>query len=600
MLSKEAKGIQGFVSLLHRYFSPNRSISPGISGKKGKFHSRPCNEVGPAFEHLEERVLLSASIEPSVFESLQTESSGPAARCAIVQANFGNVGEPGILGDYNCDGVVSAGDLAYAQMLGVDSGEPVGLANAYTTVQSNFGAVSLESELPIEGTGRLPGDANDDGVVSAGDYASVQANFGSTGIVLTDPYVDVRGYASFSDAVAAIGTTNATLLIPDLQNVDSNVFVGTNITLEFLQGGSLYIGSNITLAIGGEIDAGLHNIFQGSGNVVFGTYSNTSALYPQWFGAKLDGATDDIDAMEKTVACLQASGGGEIHITNKMVIGRTLVFTGSIQNLPAQSPNYYGLIKVKGTGPNAGIYGTVSTGNLVQLGTTGNDNMEFRLDLEDLIIDGGMRNVTVIHGGVNDGNHTVNFDNLLIKGFSGSNSVGIDSGRITDSMIRNVVVQGQGSGKGIVARRSTMQLMDCRILYAEHGLYIPNTQEANAQMIGGGILVCQNCITFEGPSPSWNANYFMGTFLGENRVGTKIVNVVNPAPHGKDIAALTFQGCLFSSEDSSQPLLDFSDFYGPINLIGCAVWGQSLSTIVRVGPNVELVMIGNANLIQES
>ncbi len=54
-----------------------------------------------------------------------------------------------LTGDANHDGVVSAGD--------------------YASVQANFGNV---------GPG-IMGDANGDGVVSAGDYASVQANFGN-------------------------------------------------------------------------------------------------------------------------------------------------------------------------------------------------------------------------------------------------------------------------------------------------------------------------------------------------------------------------------------------------------------------------------------
>ena len=58
-------------------------------------------------------------------------------------------------GDANRDGVVSAGD--------------------YASVQANFGAT---------GNPGIPGDANGDGVVSAGDYASVQANFGSVAPVI--------------------------------------------------------------------------------------------------------------------------------------------------------------------------------------------------------------------------------------------------------------------------------------------------------------------------------------------------------------------------------------------------------------------------------
>ena len=56
-----------------------------------------------------------------------------------------------LLGDANGDGVVSAGD--------------------YASVQANFGNT---------GEPGIPGDANFDGVVSAGDYAIIQANFGAT------------------------------------------------------------------------------------------------------------------------------------------------------------------------------------------------------------------------------------------------------------------------------------------------------------------------------------------------------------------------------------------------------------------------------------
>ena len=61
-------------------------------------------------------------------------------------------------GDANHDGVVSAGD--------------------YASVQANFGNT---------GSPGIEGDANFDGVVSAGDYASVQANFGNTNSEQTVP-----------------------------------------------------------------------------------------------------------------------------------------------------------------------------------------------------------------------------------------------------------------------------------------------------------------------------------------------------------------------------------------------------------------------------
>jgi hypothetical protein len=62
----------------------------------------------------------------------------------------GEIFGPFLLGDANNDGVVSAGD--------------------YSSVQGKFGNT---------GDPDIPGDANCDGVVSAGDYSSVQANFGN-------------------------------------------------------------------------------------------------------------------------------------------------------------------------------------------------------------------------------------------------------------------------------------------------------------------------------------------------------------------------------------------------------------------------------------
>jgi hypothetical protein len=67
------------------------------------------------------------------------------------------VHEP-LAGDANRDGVVSAAD--------------------YAAIQAYFGQT---------GDPGMPGDANGDGVVSAGDYASVQANFGNTAPTMTIP-----------------------------------------------------------------------------------------------------------------------------------------------------------------------------------------------------------------------------------------------------------------------------------------------------------------------------------------------------------------------------------------------------------------------------
>ena len=108
-------------------------------------------------------MVLNQSIEARVpFAHTVTVAPGQM----ITDVNFGNrsslqsqvTGIPDlvstsvtVVGDANGDGVVSAGD--------------------YASVQANFGNT---------GEPFISGDANGDGVVSAGDYASVQANFGNT------------------------------------------------------------------------------------------------------------------------------------------------------------------------------------------------------------------------------------------------------------------------------------------------------------------------------------------------------------------------------------------------------------------------------------
>ena len=54
----------------------------------------------------------------------------------------------------------------------MQTGTAVVSAGDYASVQANFGSTGTPG-------GGLMGDANQDGVVSAGDYASVQANFGN-------------------------------------------------------------------------------------------------------------------------------------------------------------------------------------------------------------------------------------------------------------------------------------------------------------------------------------------------------------------------------------------------------------------------------------
>ena len=104
--------------------------------------------------------------------------------------------------------------------------------------------------------------------------------------------INVNFFSSFAIAVAAIGNAVTTLYIPDNQPVAGSIATPTTLTLKFGPAGFLSIATGKTVTINGNIDAGLTKIFScaGTGKVVL---NKVKEVYPQWWGAKGDGTTDD-------------------------------------------------------------------------------------------------------------------------------------------------------------------------------------------------------------------------------------------------------------------------------------------------------------------
>ncbi len=90
-------------------------------------------------------------------------------------------------------------------------------------------------------------------------------------------------YNSFAECVASIGGNQATIMIPNEQLITDNLIIPANITLEFIHGGSFNISAGKTVTINGTVEAGLYQIFEGTGTVVFGS-SSTIEVYPHWWG----------------------------------------------------------------------------------------------------------------------------------------------------------------------------------------------------------------------------------------------------------------------------------------------------------------------------
>jgi hypothetical protein len=114
------------------------------------------------------------------------------------------------------------------------------------------------------------------------------------------PVYDAAKYKSLAAAVSVIGTKDAVLLITNEQSIQANMTLPANIRLRFQAGGRLNIKQGVTFKINGPIEAGLFQIFTGKGLVNF-TSGSLKEVYPQWWGAKGDGKTDDTLAIQMAI-----------------------------------------------------------------------------------------------------------------------------------------------------------------------------------------------------------------------------------------------------------------------------------------------------------
>lgn len=119
-------------------------------------------------------------------------------------------------------------------------------------------------------------------------------------------------FASLSAAIQSAAADSKTLFITTKQRITSNTTIPANISIVVLKGGSFDIASGKTLRILGPFQAGLFQVFTGSGTV---TLSNAENFIPQWWGAKGDGVTDDYAGLQAAINAKIAGGQtGRVYI----------------------------------------------------------------------------------------------------------------------------------------------------------------------------------------------------------------------------------------------------------------------------------------------
>jgi hypothetical protein len=138
-------------------------------------------------------------------------------------------------------------------------------------------------------------------------------------------------YAALTKLInSTINGDQATILFPSgIFKLSSDITFPANISVWFVDGAMLSPNSGKTVTIMGPIDAGIYQIFTGSGTI--SGSPKVDKFYAQWFGAKGDGVADDTDSLQKAVNAAAGNilfiPAGRYMITSQINILRALTVT---------------------------------------------------------------------------------------------------------------------------------------------------------------------------------------------------------------------------------------------------------------------------------
>lgn len=302
---------------------------------------------------------------------------------------------------------------------------------------------TLEASLPAAGSeGKVIWlDDGPQGLV--GDFGSAIAHlFGYNWIA--------NAYSTLNAALAAISSTQATLVIGKSCSVTSTVTVPANVTLDFQGQGSLAIANGVTLTISGPIKAPRRQIFTytGTGVAILGNTASQTWVYPEWTGAGVGvAAAANLDNINNAIALFPAGGSG------------TLDFAGGIYDIDDQILTAGRHLWFKGAGTYATIIKQSTSASLIHgIRVTGTSKVLRVTDLSinmavALSADNGQRAITVDANSASHWTSTAGFlldvERVNSDGFNyGIQADGGADQAITFASVKNCVIRCTTAGAG--------------------------------------------------------------------------------------------------------------------------------------------------------
>ncbi len=443
-----------------------------------------------------------------------------------------------------------------------------GLPNSYgfiatyiaggTTPQATYttstGNVANDNPIALDASGRPPSeiwftvgvayridilDANSN-LIKTYDNLSGQA-------YITNIYPISLFGNSLSAAIASLGSTVCTLLIPTQVTMTQNSTVPTTMALAIVKGGSI-VTTGYELTLNGPLEAGIYQIFSGTGEVHFGRGSIDEA-YPEWWGAGTSTIQNACDAL--------APYGGTVQLTNAAYANTSVIL---------DSTDYDGII-IQGSSARYSHVTLSSAGTAIQLGDD----------------PGGIANVILRDFYLSTPNSDIMID-VLNASQCEIRKIGIDS-------------NGGGLGtKGIALFKSMSTVID-EISYggnvnAEIGIYIADDSDGTVisnSYVKGEATACTYSIYIDGAGSHANT-LIQGNIIGSSNTSSIIVAAMGNTPLVQ-IKDNFFEG----SAGAQVAYIQLGNDTGPISAQNIEITGNYFYDPIRAGILLQCAIRANIN-----